>query len=82
MKRKKLLNRLADYFNLGRRKQCQRKEKLKDILKHLRQKERKLQKKAENEQNGIKRKRLRKEVQIIHAQRLKGLKRLKELQCD
>lgn len=82
MKRKKLLEKLSDFFDLDKRKQCERKDKLKEVLKQLRDKEHKLQHKLEHEESEIKRKRLKKEVQIIHAQRTKGLKRLKDLRCN
>lgn len=82
MKRKKLLENLSDFFNLDKRKQCERKDKLKEVLKQLRDKERKLQHKLECEEDEVKCKRLKKEVQIIHAQRTKGLKKLKDLRCD
>ncbi|OOZ35911.1 hypothetical protein [Solemya velesiana gill symbiont] len=82
MKKKKLLQKLSDYFDMGKRKQCEQKSCLKKIIRELREKEHKLSTKLQNEESEIKRKRLKKESQIIHAQRLKGLKRLKALRCD
>ena len=82
MKRKKLLHKLSDYLDMDKRKQCERKDKIKEVLKQLRRKEHKILEKLELEENDIKRKRLQKEVQIIHAQRIKGLKFLKNLRCD
>jgi hypothetical protein len=82
MKKRKLLKKVSDFMDLGKRKQCARKDKLKGILKQLSAKEKKLLKKIEDERDNDKKKRLCKEAEIVHAQRLKGLKHLKELRCD
>lgn len=79
MKRKKLLHKLADYLNLDQRTLKTKREKMKIILKQLREKEKKLQFKAEHEQDETKRARLSKELDILRAQRLKGIAALKAL---
>ncbi|MES9855282.1 MAG: hypothetical protein ABW166_01575 [Sedimenticola sp.] len=79
MKRKKLLKKLADYLSLDQRQLYKRREKLKDILKQLREKERKLQKEYEHEEDETRLKRLGKELDIIRAQRIKGIHTVKEL---
>ncbi|MEJ1384573.1 MAG: hypothetical protein RPU52_01890 [Candidatus Sedimenticola sp. (ex Thyasira tokunagai)] len=82
MKRKKLLKKLADYLSLDQRQLYKRREKLKNILKQLREKERKLQLEYKKEENESKRKRLSKEIDIIHAQRVKGINTVKKLSLD
>ncbi|MEJ1298677.1 MAG: hypothetical protein RPU64_03885 [Candidatus Sedimenticola sp. (ex Thyasira tokunagai)] len=82
MKRKKLLKKLADYLSLDQRQLYKRREKLKNILKQLREKERKLQLEYKKEENESKRKRLGKEIDIIHAQRVKGINTVKKLSLD
>ncbi|MES9884131.1 MAG: hypothetical protein ABW185_25070 [Sedimenticola sp.] len=79
MKRKKLLKKLADYLNLNKHQLHKRIQKLKDILKQLREKERRLIKAHKEEKDEKKRQRLRKELDIIHAQRAKGIKMVKTL---
>lgn len=79
MKRKKLLHKLADYLNLDQRTLKTKRAKMKLILKQLRDKERKLQLKAEHEHDETKKSRLSKELDILRAQRLKGISVLKEL---
>ena len=81
-KRKKLLKKVSDFLDMEKRKQCARKDKLKSILKQLSNKEKKLIQKLEEERDSERKKRLRKEVEIVHAQRLKGLKHIKDLNCD
>ncbi|MEW8014780.1 MAG: hypothetical protein AB2807_08350 [Candidatus Sedimenticola endophacoides] len=82
MKRKKLLTKVADFFNLSKRKQCERQDKLKELLAQLRDKEHKLCRRIAAEEDRGRAKRWEKEVQIIHAQRIKGIRQLKELNCD
>ncbi|TVO75262.1 hypothetical protein [Sedimenticola selenatireducens] len=79
MKRKKLLHKLADYLNLDQRTLKTKREKMKLILKQLRDKERKLQLRSEHEKDETKKSRLAKELDILRAQRLKGISALKEL---
>lgn len=79
MKRKKLLHKLADYLNLDQRTLKMKREKMKLILKQLREKERNLQQKAEHEKDEQKKSRLAKELDVLRAQRLKGISALKAL---
>jgi len=82
MKRKHLLRKLADFFDLEQRKQESHREKLRDILKQLRAKEKKLALKIEVERDPTKRDRLQNELSVVHAQRTKGIKTLKSLQPE
>ncbi len=78
MKRKKLLKKLGDFLDSDKREACKRQGKLKEILKKLRDKERQLAQKLEDEQDEKKKKRLQKELDIVHAQRIKGISVYKE----
>ncbi|MCW8944272.1 MAG: hypothetical protein OQL27_05815 [Sedimenticola sp.] len=79
MKRKKLLHKLADYLNLDQRTLKTKREKMKIILKQLREKEKKLQLRSDHETDETKKLRLTKELDILRAQRLKGIAALKGL---
>jgi len=79
MKRKKLLKTLANFLDMDGRKQRKHREELKALLKKLREKKVELEQKMLLEKDERKRKRLGKELEIINAQRLKGLKALEDL---
>ena len=70
---------LTDFFDLEQRKQAKHRTQLKEILKKLRVKEKKLNRKVEREQDPQKKARLLKELDVVHAQRHKGIKTLKAL---
>jgi hypothetical protein len=82
MKRKKLLKKLSDYFDMDARKLCQKRDKMKELLRQLRKKEKQLQIKHDTEEDEQKKKRLQKHLAIVHAQRVKGISALKEMGCD
>ena len=77
MKRKKLLHKLADYLNLDHRAMLKKRNKIRQILKQLKKKEKKLQQKAEEEQDEEKKSRYHRELAILRAQRLKGIRSLR-----
>jgi len=79
MKRKKLLKTLANFLDMDGRKQRKHSDELKALLKKLREKKVELEEKMLLEKDERKRKRLGKELEIINAQRLKGLKALQDL---
>ncbi len=79
MKRKKLLNTLAKLLDMDGRKQRKHRDELKALLKKLKAKKSELEKKMLLEKDERKSKRLGKELEIIKAQREKGLKALQEL---
>jgi len=78
MKRKKLLKSLAEVLDMEGRKQRKHRDDLKEILKDLKKKV-ELEEKLRLEKDDRKRKRLGNGLEIINAQRLKGLKALKDL---
>lgn len=79
MKRQKLLQKLADYLSLDQRAMRKKREKMREVLKQLRQKEHKLKKRIEHERDAEQKLRLSKELDILRAQRKKGIEVLKEL---
>ena len=80
MKRKKLLKMLAKVLDMEGRDQRKHRDELKALLKKLKLKKVELEEKMALEKDERKRKRLGKELEIINAQRLKGLKALQDLQ--
>ncbi|MCW8908080.1 MAG: FAM114 family protein [Sedimenticola sp.] len=79
MKRKKLLRKLADYLDLDRRAMLEKRDKIKQILKQLKEKEKRLQKKTDEEQDEEKKAIYHRELAILRAQRRKGINSLREL---
>ena len=79
MKRKKLLKSLARVLDMEGRKQRKHRDELKALLKQLKKKKVDLEQEMLLEQDERKLNRLGKELEIINAQRLKGLKTLEEL---
>lgn len=79
MKRKKLLNKLAGFLDMEEHKQRKHRDELKVLLKKLKKKKVELEDKMKSEADNRKRKRLGKELEIIKAQREKGLRALRDL---
>jgi predicted lipoprotein len=79
MKQKKILDKLKIFFDSSIRKREKQKSDIKDILKKLKKRERKLKKKLNTEKNTETQKRLKQEINVIYAQRKKGIKLIKEL---
>ncbi len=77
MSKKKLLKILQDFFNADRREQQQRVRQIKKVLKKLKVKEVKLKEKMELCDDVDKMTALQQELDIIYAQRMKGIKIIK-----
>jgi len=82
MKRKKLLKTLGDLLDMEGRKQRKHRDELKTLLKKLRKKEVELKEMMRLEKNERKKKRLVKELEIIKAQRTKGVMTLRGLKVS
>ena len=82
MKRKKLLKTLGDLLDLEGGKQRKHRDELKVQMKKLRKKEVELKAKMQLEKNERKQKRLEKELEIIKAQRTKGVMTLRGLKVS
>jgi predicted nucleic acid-binding Zn-ribbon protein len=79
MKRKKLLNKLAEFLDMKGRKQRKHRDDLEELLVKLTEKKAGLEKELLREKDGHKRKRLGKELDIIRAQYAKGEQALRDL---
>ncbi len=79
MSRWKLLKRLSDYFDMGKKKQEKYSSDLKSLLTEIKEKEKKLNKKCVATANGEKRRMLKRKIMVLHAKRKKGLSALKKL---
>ena len=75
----RLLDKLKNYLNAERRAQLTKYNSIKRILKKLKKKENALKDKLKKESTEKAQKQLKKEMDILSAQRKKGVKMLKEL---
>lgn len=79
MKRKKLLNKLAEFLDMKKRKQSRHHDDLELLLIKLKKKMADLEDRQLEEKDGHKRRRLEKELDIVKAQYDKGQVALQEL---
>ncbi len=79
MSSKKLIERMRDFLDLKRRKQKQKLDKLQDLLSKLRKQRRVLKKALEHEEDPQRRKRISRDLKVLHEQRKSGPKLVKEL---
>jgi hypothetical protein len=70
---------MKDYLDLGAKRRKKKADELKKVIKKLRKKEKELIAESEKVGSGKKRDMLRKRIDILHAQRKKGLKALKKI---
>ena len=75
---KKLLNKLRDMLDPDVVLRKKQRKKLKALLKDLKARETELSKKLVDVDNKRKRDRLQKELEIVHSQRMKGVRALRE----
>ena len=80
MKRKKLLKMLTDLMGKKGRKKRRHRAELEDLLDKLQEKELRLDQRINAEKDKQKRKRLVKELEVVKAQRAKGMKVLQDLE--
>ena len=74
MGRKKLLIKLAKFFDLDIGIKDQRKEELQDLLMRLKQKEVSLKEEMHNEKNSDTKEKLSQKIDVVHTQRKKALR--------
>jgi len=79
MGKKKLLHKLQDFFNADQREKEKRFKDIKKILKQLKDKERKITQKLTDCDDAEKIGELQQELDIIYAQRTKGVKIIKDM---
>ena len=79
MSKKKLLEKLQAFFAADQQEKAKHTKEIKKILKKLKQKERKIQQKLEVCVDADEAVELQKELGIIYAQRMKGVKIVKDV---
>lgn len=79
MSKKKLLEKLQEFFDADQQEKLKHIGEIKKILKKLKEKERKIQQKLELCEGVDKAVELQKELDIIYAQRMKGVKIVKNV---
>jgi len=75
----KLLEYISDLFDENKKVQHRKRDNLKKVLKQLRERKRYLKKKLHNAKDKRNRKNIKNKIDVIDAQRKKGLKLLKKL---
>ena len=79
MKLKKALNKLSDYLNAQKREQLEEYDSIKKVLKKLKKKRDHLREQIDKSDDEFERERLQKKLDVLTAQRQKGLQLLKDL---
>jgi len=82
MGRKKLLIKLAEFFDLDARERDQQKEDLHVLLKRLKKKEVKLLEEMEQETDEEMKSKISQKINVVHSQRKKGVKMCKDLKNE
>lgn len=82
MGRKKLLQKLTEFFNMDTRDREKRKDELNELLSRLKQKELELKAELENEQDEQKKSVIAQNIDVVHTQRKKGLQMLKDIRGE
>lgn len=81
MATKELLDRLRGYFDLDRKKQKRKREDLRILLKKLKKRQKALEEKLEKSPDGKTRKRIKRDLKVLHAQRRKGVELCRAIDC-
>ncbi len=76
---KKLLNKLADFFDMDARARKKRKDELNELLSRLKTKEEELKTERDLEIDEDQLRHLDKKIDLVHSQRKKGISLLKEI---
>jgi hypothetical protein len=79
MKTKKLLAKLAHFMDKDRNVETEELATIREVLKKLKTKEHKLREKLEADPGEEERAELQGKLDVVHAQRIKGLERVKEI---
>jgi len=82
MGRKKLLHKLAEFFDMDSHARNKHKAELNELLKRLKEKEVSLKQEMEQETEQGARDKLAQKIEVVHTQRKKGLAILKELRAE
>lgn len=79
MKLSKIMKKVQEFLDADSREKKENRKDMKILLQKLKSKEKSLAEKALTEFDEEKSKRLRKEIDMVHAQRKKGISALKEM---
>ena len=82
MKLKKALAKLSAYLSAKQREQLEERDSIKKVLKALKKKRDHLRERLEHSDNKTEQAHLQKKLEVITAQRQKGLQALKELKSE
>jgi hypothetical protein len=74
-----LVEKLKQVLDLGQREQRKKLDKLRSLLKKMRERERELKKELDTERRDKRSKRLKRDLKVLHAQRTKGVKLYRRL---
>ncbi|MCU7914406.1 MAG: hypothetical protein KZQ65_00550 [Candidatus Thiodiazotropha sp. (ex Gloverina cf. vestifex)] len=81
MTSEKLIDKFHALLNMERRKQKEKRDKIRALLKKLKKQQMVLKAKLEKEQSSDDRKRTKRNLKVIQAQRKKGIKLCKSIKC-
>ncbi len=79
MKTRRLVQKIKEFLSADRRAQIKRAGVLKDVLKKLEKKEARLKEKLDREKDAARRREILRKLEVLRAQRKKGVKLQKEL---
>ena len=82
MGRKKLLNKLKEYFDMDARERLKKKDEMNEILSRLKLKEHELKAEHEKEHDKKRKKALAQKIDVVHSQRKKGVQMLMDLRNE
>ena len=77
----KLIEKLRDYMDLDRQKQKKKRDKIRSLLKKLKKKQRVLEEKLKQESGAEAQKRIKRDLKVLRAQRKKGVKLCRAIDC-
>ena len=81
MTTEKLIEKFHRYLNLEKREQKEKRDKIRGLLKKLKQQQRRLEAKLEKEKNPDQCKQIKRRLKVLQLQRKKGIKLCKQLKC-
>jgi len=76
-----LIDKLRGYLDLDRQKQKGKRDKLRVLLKKLKKRQRTLEEELEKAADAKKRKRIKRDLKVLHTQRRKGVKLCRAIDC-
>ena len=81
MTTEKLIEKFHRLLSLEKRKQKEKRDKIRSLLKKLKQQQKALEAKLEKEKNSDERKQIKRRLKVLQVQRKKGIKLCKSIKC-